>query len=259
MTDTTITRRPSIGLALRSLLAADAQVLARSKQTFILNLAVPILMLLVTHNRTARVSGNGFTNPGFAISIALTFGLISSALMGYSITIARDREAGVFQRMRVTPAPTWAIMLSRLTVQFAAGILTTIIVLIVANVLYPGTITTSAYLLIFAVAILGTAVFLSIGQAIAGLIRNTSTVNAVSRLAYIVLILLGFLGVSGVLGDSFQSLANWTPVGALIALFTAVQDLTTWSWTDTGFILASAGYIVVFAGLGIRWFRWESS
>lgn len=257
MTDLTRTATPTIGLTLRSLLAADTQVVLRSRQTLILNLFVPLLILVVTdRGRDSALTAQG---PGLLIAIALSYGLISSALMGYSITIARDREAGVFQRLRVTPTPTWAIMLSRLLVQFAAAIATSIIVIVVGSILHSVVFSAGTYAAMFGIAVYGAAMFLGIGQAIVGLIRSTMAVNAVGRVLYIVLILLGLFGYSGVLGTTLTNIARWTPVGVLITMFTAAQNLSAWAWTDTGAALACGGYLVVFAGIGIRWFQWESS
>ncbi|AYG04799.1 ABC transporter permease [Gryllotalpicola protaetiae] len=268
MTDTRAATapQPSIGLALRSLLTADLQVMLRARQTFVLNLFVPLLILVVTSFAGSQQQGAAASqsrvallgSAGFEIAMAITFGLIASALMGYSVTIARDREAGVFQRLRVAPVPTWAIMMSRLLVQFAAAVVTTIVVIVVGSIIHHVVFSAGAYLLIFAVAIFGAAMFLGIGQAIAGLIRSTTAVNAVGRVIYVVLILTGVLGSTGVLGHALQTVSNWSPVGALIIVFTGVLDLSSWSWAQTGAVLACAGYLVVFAGVGIRWFQWEA-
>ena len=67
------------------------------------------------------------------IGLAITYGLLSTSLLGYAITIARDREKGVFQRLRVTPAPTWTIMTSRLAMQAIANLIIAIVVVIVGT------------------------------------------------------------------------------------------------------------------------------
>lgn len=242
---------PPRGLMLRSLLTADATAILRSRLTLAFNLIVPIVILILTDR--GRLG-----HPGFLIAMALTYGLLSSALMGYAITVARDRDAGVFQRLRVAPVPTWAIMLSRLVVQLVAAIITVVIVLVIGSILHHVAFDASTYALFLAVAVYGAAMFLGIGQAIVGLIRSPTAVNAVARVLYIVLILIGILGQTGILGDTVESVAEWTPVGALITLFTAVQNLAAWSWADSGAVFACAGYVVVFAGIGIRWFQWET-
>lgn len=246
---------PPIGLALRSLLAADLRTLLRSRSTLAFNLVVPLVILVVT----SRAHRLGTSSAGFLIAMAVTYGLLSSALMGYSTTMATDRQAGVFQRLRVAPVPTWAIMLSRLLVQLVAAIATVAVVIVVGSLIHHVRFPADTYLLIFLLSVYGAAMFLGIGQALVGLIPSANGVNAVGRVLYIALILIGILGAAGVLGDDFKTFAAWTPVGALIAMFTAVPGVGQWSATDTGALLACAGYLVVFAAIGIRWFRWETA
>ena len=69
----------------------------------------------------------------FIIGLAIAYGLVSNSILGYALTVARDREQGVFQRLRVTPAPTWTIMTSRLAMQVLANLVITVIVVIVGS------------------------------------------------------------------------------------------------------------------------------
>jgi ABC-2 type transport system permease protein len=75
---------------------------------------------------------------------------------------------------------------------------------------------------------------------------------------FAVLILLGLLGQSGALGTFWSSVARWTPVGVVMTLFAGVLNLHSWYSRDTLALLACLGYIVVFAGIGIRWFQWDA-
>ena len=256
MTDTAI-RRPPLGLVLQSLMRADFLVLVRSGRTVILNLVTPLLILFITSINHQQNRNLTFGGPAFVIGMAITYGLVSSSLIGYSATVARDREVGVLQRLRVTPAPTWTIMASRLIVQVIANTIMTVIALVAGSIIHQVVFTPVAYVLLFLVSILGGAVFLSLGQALVGLVRSVTTVNAVGRILFIFLILLGLLGASGVLGDTLRNVSTWTPVGALSQLFSAVLNLGSWSLTDTGCLLACFGYVAVFAFIGIRWFRWD--
>ncbi|MEZ2388399.1 ABC transporter permease [bacterium RCC_150] len=250
MTETTNLKSPPISLTLKSLLRADAMVMLRSRQALVLNFVLPIVILVVTNR-------GKLGNPGFLIGMAITYGLLSSALIGYSITVARDREAGVFQRLRVTPTPSWAIMVSRLGVQLATNLIVAVVVLFVGSIMHNTVFTAAEYLLMLLVSLLGAAVFLSIGQAIVGLIKSAMAINAIGRVLYILLILTGILGSTGILGEDFKNFAAWTPVGALINLFSAVLSLAPWGWAEAQALIASFAYVVVFAGIGIRWFRWD--
>ena len=99
---------------------------------------------------------------------------------------------------------------------------------------------------------------LAIGQALVGLVPSTGAVTAIGRILFIVLVLLGIFGGTGLLGDTLKTIAQWSPVGALMTLFSSVVAGAAWSDQDTIGLLACAAYIVVFTFIGIRWFRWDS-
>jgi ABC-2 type transport system permease protein len=249
--------QPRTALALRSLLRADLTVLARSGRTLLLNIVVPILYLVITALHLGR-GGITHLDAEFSISLALTVGLVSSSLIGYSGMLARDRDLGVFQRLRITPAPTWAIMTSRLLVQVVVDLVMAIVVLVAGSIIHATVFTAQAYLLVLAVSILGGAMFLALGQALVALVPSAAAVNAVGRIVFVVFLLLGLLGATGILGSTVQDISDWTPVGALIDFYTGVLHLDSWDWTNTSGLLATLGYTVAGAIVGIRWFRWES-
>ena len=254
MTDI-ITARPPLGLAVRSLLQADTIVLLRSRVSTVLALLLPVAILLAT---SFAKRGNQLGEPDLVIGLALTLGLLTSCLLGYSLNLARDREIGVLQRLRVTPAPTWTIMTSRIVVQVAMNLVASLIVLIVGVILHGLTPSFVQYLLVLAVAALGAAVFLAIGQAIVGLVTSTGAVNAIGRILFILLVLLGILGGTGILGDVIQVIAEWSPVGALMTLFSDALGGAGWTGNDTYSLPACLAYVVIFTFIGIRWFRWET-
>jgi ABC-2 type transport system permease protein len=260
VTDTTLsTGRPPIGLIFGSLFRADFTVLLRNFRTMLVNIAVPIFILVITDLHPGKNQpAVGFGSANFDIGLALTYGLMSSSLIGYSVTVARDRDGGIFQRLRVTPAPTWAIMTSRILVQLVLDLIMTVIVVALGVILHHLDYTFADVLLIGCVSLVGGIMFLAIGQAVVGLVRSAVAVNAIGRILYVVLLLLGLLGSSGILGTDVQVIAQWSPVGALITLYDGIVDLSAWGSLQTAAVCASVGYIVVGTFIGIRWFRWEA-
>src|ERR1043166_4020296 len=113
---------PKTSAALLSLLQADFKTQWRNRRSAILLLLVPVIILISWKGLVDRVGGP------FVLSSCITIGLTAIGLMGYSNAIARDRDKGVFQRLRVTPVPTWCIMVSRLIVQIAMILLLTAVV-----------------------------------------------------------------------------------------------------------------------------------
>lgn len=251
----TTSARPPLGLPLRSLLRADSIVMLRSTVATVLSLLLPIVILVAT---TLNKVGARLGAPGLVISLAVTIGLITSSLLGYTLALSHDRDNGVLQRLRVTPAPSWLIMASRLAVQIIAAVIASAIVLVVGIILHGLTFSISGFLLALVFAALGAGVFLAIGQAIVGLVRSSTAVLAISRLLFVVLMLVGLVGGSGVLGDTMKVVAEWTPVWALITLVSDSLSQAAWASQDWYALLACFGYIIVFSFIGIRWFRWDS-
>lgn len=209
---------------LRTLLSADFIVLLKNKRALIASIVVPIYILFITTREHTSKLGS----PAFLVAVAITVGLLSVSIMGYSLIVARDRERGVFQRLRVTPAPTWTIMVSRLLVQMLANLVITAIVLITGTGILHLSLDVGDYIWTILVSILAGVVFLAIGQALVGLIKSATVVNAVGSLLYAALLLSGLLGPSGILGTTFKSVSEWTPVGVIINVFQSALHQTPW-------------------------------
>src|SRR5579864_6617336 len=167
-------RPPTLSGILRALLRADVTVQSRNGRALLLTFFPPLAVLygLSTAKRGAQLGG-----PIVTVAFALTLGIALIAILGYTASVARDRELGVFQRLRVTPAPTWTIMVSRLVVQIVSMLAMAVVVLVAAAVLENLTLDPVAYLLTLLMVIVSSAVFLGVGQALVGLIKSPDTVN----------------------------------------------------------------------------------
>jgi ABC-2 type transport system permease protein len=216
---------------------------------------LPVFLLVSTSGNKAT---HNFGGSVFIIGLAIAYGLLATSILGYALTVARDREKGVFQRLRVTPAPTWTIMSSRLLMQSVANLIIALVVVILGTRIHHISPSVGQYALVLLVSILGGAVFLSIGQALVGLVKSADTVQAVARVLFAALLLLGTLGQSGALGSFWGSIARWSPVGTVMTLFAGVLNLSTWHGRDTLSLAVCCAYIMVFAGIGIRWFQWDA-
>ena len=258
-------RTPALTEIFRALLEADFTVQLRNNRALLLSFALPLVLL---YGLFAGKRGLALGDPQFRVAAALTLGMASIAILGYSMTVARDREKGVFQRLRVTPAPTWAIMASRLLVQVAANLAMALVLLVAANLfgwrIFSIADSNSpdpadslvAYLLTFICVIFSSALFLGVGQALVGLVKSADTLNAVGRIAYLPLFALGLFAHSTIFGTTFELISRWSPGGTVETLLTGAMNPSSWN-SDTWLALAvSTAYSVVFAGIGIRWFQW---
>lgn len=243
---------PTNAAVLSSLLRADFTTQWRNRKSVILILFIPIIILISWKGLVAKLGGP------FVLSNCITIGLTAIGLMGYSNAIARDRDRGIFQRLRVAPLTAWSIMASRLAVQLAMILLVTVGVFIAGSYADHITLSPAGYAMGFAMAFVGGAVYLGLGQAIVGFIKNAETVNAVTRLVYFAFIMVGMFAEIGLLGDKIGDIAKWSPYGTVKSILSASMQPASWNQHSTIALLVTIGYAVVFSGLGIKWFRWSS-
>jgi ABC-2 type transport system permease protein len=235
-----------------SLLKADLTTQWRNRRASVMVVLVPIVIVMAWKFMIPIFGG------AFVIANAITLGLNAIGLMGYTNSIARDREKDIFQRLRVTPAANWTIMGSRLTVQIVMITLMTIICMIVAYQFDHITLPAISYLAGILTAICGGALYLALGQTIVGLIKNPETVNATSRLIYIGFIMVGIFSETHAMGDFMFKAIKYTPYGAVETIVGRALTPSSWNKEATVGVLLTLGYTIVFAYLGIKWFKWSA-
>ena len=120
------------------------------------------------------------------------------------------------------------------------------------------TMSASGYIAAFLASIIGGAVYLSLGQVIVGRIQNPETVNSTSRLIYFAFIIVGMFGQFDTFGKSFKESVIWTPYGTVKDILAASLEPAKWSNHTTMALLVTIGYTIVFATLGIKWFKWST-
>jgi len=244
---------PSTNSAISTLLQADFRTQWRNRRAVIMIIIVPVFILISWKGLVEKYGG------AFALSNAITIGLTAIGLMGYSNAIARDRDKGVFQRLRVAPVPAWTIMMSRLAVQLTLIMITTTAVFVAGFYYDKISLDMSGYILGLLAAFAGGAMYLGLGQAIAGMINNAETVNSTTRLVYFFFIMIGMFGGLGVLGKEIGELVKWSPYGTVAHILASSMKPSTWDMESTMSLLLTAGYATIFSSMGIKWFKWSSA
>src|ERR1700759_1293152 len=140
---------PKTSAVLGSLLRADFTTQWRNRRAVILTLVVPVIILMTWKPMIKDTGGP------FVLSNSIVIGLFALGLMGYSNSIARDRDKGIFQRLRVGPMPSWTIMVSRLIVQLAMILIITTAVFVIGYQYDKVTLTPAGYLVSYCTAFLG--------------------------------------------------------------------------------------------------------
>jgi len=243
---------PKTSAVFAALLRADLTTQWRNRRSFVLVLLVPVIILISWKGIIDKMGG------AFALSSCITIGLVAIGLMGYTNSIARDRDKGIFQRLRVAPVASWSIMASRLTVQLMMILLLTILVFLAGFYIDHISLTAPGYIITFFTAVVGGTVYLGLGQVIVGLIQNPETVNSTSRLIYFLFIMVGMFGEFGVLGEQVQEMSLWSPYGTVKHIISAGMEPSKWNNQSTVALFATIGYAAVFSFIGIRKFKWNN-
>jgi ABC-2 type transport system permease protein len=114
------------------------------------------------------------------------------------------------------------------------------------------------YVMGYAGALVGGALYLGLGQMIAGLLKNAETVNATTRLVYFVFIMVGMFGEIGFLGNELKQVVHWSPYGTVKTVLSSGMQPGLWHAESWMALMATIGYALAFCFLGIRWFRWNT-
>ena len=235
----------------RALLRADFRVQWRNRRALLMTLIMPLIFIISWKSLIAEIGGAG------VLAICISVGLPATGLMAYSQSIARDRERGVFQRLRAAPIPTWAIMLSRITVQVVVILAMSLITYLVGHSVDNISIPLYSIPIMLLAAAIGGLAYLAIGQTIVGLIKSSDAVNAAARLIYLPLAIVGALGEIGLFGSTVSTIVEYSPFGTTKALILWSVSGTALTGSVLLSLVLTLGYIGVFAYIGIRNFKWS--
>ncbi len=245
---------PSPRSALATLLRADFKVQWRQRRALLMSVVAPVIFIVAWKSLIPLIGASN------VLAVCVAIGLPGTGLMGYSLTIARDRERGVFQRLRATPVPTWVIMTSRIIVQVAMIVLMSLLTCAVGYFYDHITFGIGSLLLILVISAIGGLAFIAIGQALVAYIITSDAVSAAARLIYMAIAVLGAIGQIGLFGQTFADIVTYSPLGTtktMLAAALAPSTLFTAPVVEAFFITLAYG--IVFAILGISGFRWTAS
>lgn len=131
------------------------------------------------------------------------------------------------------------------------------LVVFIAGYKYDGiSLTPTGYVLSFLAAIVGGSVYLGLGQMIVGRINNPESVNSSVRLVYFVFVMVGTI-TPFLKNPDITKIVSYSPYGTVKTILAASMQPNTWTSDTTIYLLCTLAYTIVFAFLGIRWFKWK--
>lgn len=242
---------PQTKSVFKAIFRADRTIAWRQRRAMVMTFFMPIIFVISWKSLIPVIGAAG------VLSICIAIGLPAVGLMSYPMSVSRDRERGVFQRLRAAPIPTWVIMTSRLLVQLLVILLMIIVTYTAAVFVDRISLPFGNVIMMLVAGVIGGASFLGLGQMIVGYIKSSESVNAIVRLLYFPLAVLGAIADLNVFGDLIRRIVDWSPFGVTQTILSAAMGGIPISTTVWLALLATIGYGILFAFAGIRKFQWS--
>lgn len=207
---------------------------------------VPTISLSASALHTGSPAAVDFLLPG-----VVAFNIIGSALMLAAGVFASYKSTGVLRRLKATGISPSTFVLAHATSSFVVGMAQTAAILLVAVLLFSLHLDV---LSLFALLALGYLVFLALGLAIGGWIRDAQRATAIAQSVAFPMIFVALL--SGALPAGVAAVTKYLPVSYVTD---GVQQLGQGAQLgaigpDLAWLAAWAAVLLVAAG---RVFRWD--
>ena len=225
---------------------------------FTLGFSVIFLVLLGASLGTNRIGFLGnireiqYYVPGFA-----AYGVMSACFNVLTINLVVRRETGLLKRLRLSPLPTWIMLVGLFVSSLIVVIVQVVILLLVGRFGYhvhlPGNIVA------FALAILvGSICFTAVGVAASTVLPNQEAAGPTVGIVFFVLLFLSGLWYPLKPGSALAKVSDYFPVRhmiqAVFAPFDERPHVSPWSWHD---LLVMGIWGVISAAIALRRFRFE--
>jgi ABC-2 type transport system permease protein len=204
------------------------------------------------------VDADRFDFMNFFVPGMLAMALMTNGVIALSTTFVSYRERGILRRLRATPFPLWAFILSKISVQLVVAMAQAAVLLGTGVVLFDVTIAASYVSLVIMIA-LGALGFLSIGFAVSSFARDAETAAGISNVIVFPMMFLGgvFFPVENA-PDWLQPLILVMPVAYLadalrVIVLEGATILDVWPSAAVMLITALLGMVIA-----VRFFRWDA-
>jgi ABC-2 type transport system permease protein len=236
----------------------EMKLFSREPFTMAFTFALPIIVLFVM----GGVFGNT-VNPevyrgvgAMDYYIPAYFGLVMTAIgiVALPVHLTTYRERGVLRRLRASSISVWSVLGSQMIVSFIIAILGSILLTILAFIVYKPHMPQSIILLIPAF-ILGVLCFTALGFFLGAVIPTTRAAQGIGIILFFVMLILGGAGPPPeVLTGAMSYIGDIMPLRYVILM---LQDPWLGFGWNVNASLIVAGILVVAAILSTRFFKWN--
>lgn len=239
------------------LLMVEGRLALRAPYGLGAGIVFPAVLLLLFGEIGIAVPGNvgnsGFTVLELYIPTIIVIAFTGIAVAALPIPLVRDRETGWLRRVSTTPVGPSRVLAAQLVLNLVFALVGIVVVLLGSVVVFGTTLSAGIYFVI-STALAIVEIFL-LGLVVAATAPSQTAQSALSGVLMFAMMFLSGLWVQPAqVGGPLQTIMYYSPSGAaaramLDSVFGITPPLTA--------IATMVVYAVIFAGVAIRYFRWE--
>lgn len=238
-------------------IALETKLFFRRKDELFWNLAFPMFFMVLY----GLIYGN--TMWGDILAIEYMFpGIVVMALMVNGIMVTatvfvEERGKGIYRRLSLTPLKRQTIIGAQILHRYIVTLVQTLLLLVVGVFAFKVSIVGN-YFFFWLVLTFGALCFLSIGFALATLIRSTRSATPICMIVFFMMLFLGGIFFPTNIMPNFLVVISKalpsTHLNDALRMITIEGARLGAAWLE---LLVVGGWLVICLGLSIKFFRWE--
>jgi ABC-2 type transport system permease protein len=223
----------------------------------------PILLLVIFssvlgHGDHTVIDGTRVPLSRYFVSGIMALSVITASYAGLVITVTAAREAGALKRRRATPVPPAILIGGQALSTLVTAAVTSVLLLLVARVLYGIGFSPGALAAMGVAVIIGTVTFACLGYTISGFITSADAAQPIVQASTLPLYFISGVWIpTASLSPTLRHIADVFPVEHLAAALhqASVKASFTAALAPTD-LLVLAGWALVLAVFATRRFSW---
>ncbi|MEA2646806.1 MAG: type transport system permease protein [Chloroflexota bacterium] len=211
----------------------------------------------VYHPKFQDLPGQNQTYTDFLVPGIIALSIMQTGIFSVAFAFVEQKQNGVLRRLMATPMKVTEFLGAQVTTRLIMASAQVAVLLIVGLVAFHFHLTGNILELMVA-AIMGSAIFIAFGFAIAGFAKNEQVVPAIANIA-----VLPMMFLSGIF-FSRENMPGWLhAISNLLPLTYVTDAIRSISldglhlWNIAGDLLGMTVWLVIMVALAVRFFRWE--
>jgi ABC-2 type transport system permease protein len=242
----------------RELVRLEWRLALREPSGLAIGIGIPIVLFLIfaaiPSFRHGTVAGTNLNVFELYIPILLATSFVFIALVGLAPPLVRDREIGWLRRLSTTPVSPAQLLAAQVVIYLVVALIVSTLFIVLAAVL-TGVYEIPQFGGFLLALVLGVFALYSVGLLLSALATDQKSMQRLTAASmYPLLFFAGLYVPLQILPAPFETISNYTPVGAAVE---AMTQAISGSFPSGIALSVTAAYGVVFGLLAVRLFRWE--